>query len=189
LRASYYANGRLPALEGMHRAHGHDVVDRAGRDGRILKLTLIGSFLTSGAVASLPSLVRRRPRTGPMQLMMLGTAAYRIGRMVAFERVAEPLRQPFTATVPDSSGAGETVVARGRGPQRVLGELLSCPICVATWAASGLFIGLGVLPRYTQTLLSVLSAVGVAELLNQVIEALTWTAEKSRAEVGGRTPD
>jgi hypothetical protein len=46
-----------------------------------------------------------------------------------------------------------------------------------------------VLPRYTQTLLSVLSAVGVAELLNQVIEALTWTAEKSRAEVGGRTPD
>ncbi|HET8571166.1 MAG TPA: DUF1360 domain-containing protein [Candidatus Limnocylindria bacterium] len=160
------------------------MTDRSGRDGRVLKLALIGSFLGSGALASLPSLVRRRPRTGPMQLLMLGTAAYRIGRMVAFERVAVPLREPFTATVPDSSGAGETVVARGRGPQWVLGELLSCPICVATWAASGLFIGLGVVPRYTQTLLTVLTATGIAEVLNQLVEALTWSAEKSRADTG-----
>lgn len=160
------------------------MTDRTGPDGRLLKLTLIGSFLATGAVASVPALVRRRSPMGPMQLLMLGTAAYRIGRMVAFERVGTPLRDAFTATVPDDSGMGETVVARGRGPRWVVGELLSCPICVATWAASGLVVGLGVLPRYTQTLLTILSATGLAELLNQLIEVLTWSAEKSRAEAG-----
>ena len=116
-----------------------------------------------------------------MQLLLVGTAAYRIGRMLAFERVATPIRRPFTATVPDASGAGEAVVARGSGAQWVIGELLSCPVCVSTWAAAGLFAGLGALPLFTRTLVAVLSAVGVAEVLNGVVETLTWTSERARA--------
>ncbi len=116
-----------------------------------------------------------------MQLLMVGTAAYRIGRMLAFERVATPLRGPFTATVPDSSGAGETVVARGTGPRWVIGELLSCPVCVATWASGGLFVGLGVVPRFTRALIAILAATGVAEVVHGLVEALTWSSERARA--------
>lgn len=142
----------------------------------------MAGFVALSALASAEPLARRRGPTGPMQLLLVGTAAYRIGRMLAFERVATPLRGPFTATVPDASGAGETVVARGRGPQWVIGELLSCPICVATWASAGLFAGLGVLPRFTRGLIAILAATGVAEILHGVVETLTWSSERARVQ-------
>jgi Protein of unknown function (DUF1360) len=160
----------------------HD--DLSGFEGRLLKLGLVAGFVGLTGIGSLERLVRRRARIGPMQLLMLGAAAYRVGHMVAYERVAEPLREPFTAVVADGSGAGDTVVARGRGARWVIGELLSCPVCAGTWATLGLFIGLGALPRFTQSLITVLSATGVAELLDRVIEALTWRAERSRSAAG-----
>jgi hypothetical protein len=41
--------------------------------------------------------------------------------MIAFEGVAAPIREPFTETLPDSSGAGQTVVA----PTRVVLAIMS----------------------------------------------------------------
>ncbi len=159
--------------------------DPAGAYGRLTKLGLMATFLGATWVASLPVIARRRSALEPMELVKLGVATYRIGHMLAYERVATPIRQPFTATVPDESGAGETVVARGRGAQWVLGELLSCPVCAGTWAAMGLYMGLGVAPRMTRTLIDVLTATGAAELLNESIEWLMWRASEARTRVGG----
>src|SRR4051794_37897940 len=54
----------------------------------------------------------------PFDLALLGFATYRLGRLAAFDKVTEPLRLPLTTTVPDASGAGETVVPKGAGIRR-----------------------------------------------------------------------
>lgn len=152
--------------------------DRAGTEGRLLKLTFVGSFLAATALAS----GRRPVLPTPTELVMLGLASHRIGRMLAFERVGEPFRAPFTATVPDDSGADETVVARGRGVRWVLGELISCPTCVATWASLALAIGQRFLPAPTRVLVGILAAAGVAEVVNGVSEQLEWSARAARVD-------
>src|SRR5215217_7406831 len=106
------------------------------RASHTAKLALIGAFLGSMATFSLTALRREsQPAGRPFDLVLLGLASYRIGRMLAYERVAAPLRAAVTTTAPDPSGYGETVVARGDGARKAVGELLSCPICVSTWAA------------------------------------------------------
>jgi hypothetical protein len=116
----------------------------------------------------------------PFDLLLLGLSSFRIGRMIAFEGVAAPLREPFTETRTDGSGAGETVVATGSGTQHVLGELVSCPICMGTWVAAGLVYGLHLTPRPTRVLLAVMGTTGVAELCYSVTEWLDWNARSAR---------
>lgn len=116
----------------------------------------------------------------PYDLILLGLASFRIGRMIAFEGVGAPIREPFTETTVDASGAGQTVVATGSGPRRVFGELVSCPICLGTWVAAGLVYGLHLMPRPTRVLIAIMGTTGVAELCYSVTEALDWNARAAR---------
>jgi hypothetical protein len=150
---------------------------------RAAKLTLMSLFI--GVLATFAARLVKREEDlvlKPFDLLMLGLASFRIGRMVAFEGVAAPLREPFTDTRPDGSGAGHTVVASGTGARRVLGELVSCPICLGTWVAAGLVYGLQLMPRPTRLLMAVMSTTGVAELIYSVTEALDWTARAARRQ-------
>jgi hypothetical protein len=120
----------------------------------------------------------------PFDLILLGLASLRLGRLVAYDKVFETWRLPVAETQPDESGAGETVVPKGRGLQRALGELISCPICAGTWIAAALVYGLRIAPRFTRALLGIMSAVGIAELLNGAIEVMEWNAQAAREQVG-----
>jgi Protein of unknown function (DUF1360) len=151
------------------------------REARATRLTLVSVFLTllaSFATRLIPSKRELTPR--PYELLMLGLASFRIGRMVAYEGVTAPLREPFTRTQLDDSGAGQTVVATGQGARFVLGQLVSCPICIATWVAAGLVYGLQLLPRPTRLLLAIMSTVGVAQLCHSLTEWLDWNARAAR---------
>ncbi|MBV9169540.1 MAG: DUF1360 domain-containing protein [Chloroflexi bacterium] len=152
---------------------------------RAAKLTLMSLFL--GVLATFAGRVVKREHDvmlKPFDLLMLGLTSFRIGRMIAFEGVAAPLREPFTDTRPDGSGAGQTVVASGTGVRRVVGELMSCPICLGTWVAAGLVYGLHLMPRPTRVLMAVMSTTGVAELVYSVTEVLDWNARASRRQCG-----
>ncbi len=116
----------------------------------------------------------------PFDLLLLGLSSFRIGRMIAFEGVGAPIREPFTETKVDASGAGQTVVAAGEGTRRVLGELFSCPICLGTWVAAGLVYGLTLMPKPTRVLLAVMGTTGVAELCYSATEWLDWNARAAR---------
>ena len=70
---------------------------------------------------------------GPYDLVLLGVAAFRLGRLTSFDKVAEPLRRPFTETVLDDTGAGETVEPRGSGVQRAIGEVLNAFTEALSW--------------------------------------------------------
>jgi len=148
---------------------------------RATKLTLMSLFL--GVMGTFAARLVKRDRDivlRPFDLLLLGLTSFRIGRMIAFEGVAAPLREAFTETQVDDSGAGQTVVAAGRGPVFVIGELMSCPICMGTWVAAGLVYGMHLFPRPTRVLLAIMSTTGVAEVCYAVTEALEWNAQAAR---------
>jgi hypothetical protein len=149
------------------------------------KLSLIGVFLATLAAFSTRRLSRgTESGVRPYDLLLLGLATFRTGRVLAFEQVAEPLREPFTTTQPDQYGAGENVVAQGAGMRKALGQLLSCPLCTGTWVALGLLCGLHLAPRPTRAFLAVMGASGIAELLNAATEAMTWAGQAARKRAG-----
>ncbi len=127
---------------------------------------------------------RRDVRVKPLELVQLGFATYRLGRLLSYDKVAEPYRAPFAQTAPDPSGAGMTVLSRGKGFRGAVGDLVVCPICTGTWVAAGLVYGLSLIPRPTRMFLNIMSSVGIAELLDAVTEALQWTGQLQRERAG-----
>ncbi len=147
--------------------------------------SLTGIFMTVFAgLAWYQNRKRRDVRVKPFELVQLGFATYRLGRLFSYDKVAEPYRAPFTQTIPDPSGAGMTVVSRERGFRGAIGDLLACPVCIGTWIAAGLVYGLNLLPRPTRLFLNIMSSVAIAELLDAATEALQWTGQLQRERAG-----
>jgi hypothetical protein len=154
-------------------------------ENRAAKLAIIGLFVGSIATYAIEA-ARRHEQVDvtPFDLLLLGLASFRTGRMLAYERVAAPLRAPVTETRPDVSGFGETIVAKGTGAQEAIGELFSCPICLATWASAGMVYGLRFAPVPTRVLMTTLGATGVAEIVLSATEALSWIGRAARKQCG-----
>lgn len=152
---------------------------------RATYLTLAGLFL---AVFGLFSSRHRRKSDvaslKPRDLVMLGFATYRLGHLISFDKVTEPLRLPFTETKMDDFGAAMTVEARGEGVRRAFGELISCPICSGTWVAAALVYALTLFPGPGQIFTTIMGAIGMGEFLHSMSEAFSWTATLARKWVG-----
>jgi hypothetical protein len=162
--------------------------DHSVRDEYITKLVVTGGFFAifaafviwkANAGESLDAFL-----VSPSDLALLAFATLRLGRLIAYDLVLEPLRQPFTRTVKDVTGAGDTVIPRGKGVQRALGQLISCPTCAGTWGGALLVYGLYAWPGPTRLMVTILGVVGIAELLNALIESLSWSGLLSRARSG-----
>lgn len=151
---------------------------------RLTKLALMGLF--AGLVAAFaPGRRTQHPLDlSSLDFTMLGLATFRMGRLTAYDEVTEPIREPFAETVEDPSGAGMTTEPQGTGVRRVLGELVTCPICVGTWAAAAMVYGLRVAPAPTLLFMAIMSAAGATEVLNSAVEAMEWTAQVRRDEAG-----
>ena len=54
---------------------------------------------------------------------------------------------------------------RGTGWRHAVGELLTCPFCLAQWTATVLVAGVAVAPRLTRTVMSVLAVVTGSDFL------------------------
>ena len=150
---------------------------------RLTYVSLIGLFISLfGAVVLGKRRKLERFEITPTDMALLGLATYRAGRLAAYDRVTEPLRAPITETVPDEYEAGENVVADGAGTRKALGELISCPTCVGTWAAAGMLYGMQFAPGPTRLFAGILAVSGLAEILDSGVEALTWTGQAARKQ-------
>jgi hypothetical protein len=156
--------------------------EKSKAEQRATYLTLIGIFTMLMGVFGFKK--GREWRLKPFDFVLLSLSSYRAGHLVAFDKVTEPIRKPFTETQQDPSGAGDTVVPIGTGPQKALGELLACPTCVGTWVAAFLTYGLMLVPGPTRVLLAILSCTGVAELLHSLGETLKWNGQLARNRAG-----
>jgi hypothetical protein len=151
---------------------------------RLTKLALMGLF--SGLLAAVaPGRKTQHPlNLSSLDFAMLGLATFRMGRLTAYDLLTEPIREPFAETVEDPTGAGMTTEPQGAGARKVLGELLTCPICAGTWAAAGMVYGLRIAPAPTRLFMAIMSAAGATEVLNGAVEAMEWTAQAQREEAG-----
>ena len=148
-------------------------------------LTLIGVFLAVFAAFSKRDQDRRAEvKLTGLDLTMLGLSTFRVGHLISYDQVTQPLREPFTETEPDSYGTSEDTVPEGTGARKAIGSLIACPTCNGTWAAAFMVYGLRVAPLPTRLFLAIMSAVGLAEMFNSANEALSWTgsAERKRAK-------
>jgi hypothetical protein len=163
-------------------------IDKYGKQEHGAKLTIIGVFLT--IFFGVASRIKSSPtepsqiRLKPFDLLLLGFSTFRLGRLVAFDEVFEPVRHPFTKTVEMENGAGNVVEPKGRGVQRAIGEMISCPICAGTWIAAGLVYGLQFFPNTTRLFLWLNSTIGISEFINSMSEFFTWTAAARRKDAG-----
>jgi len=131
--------------------------------------TLLGFYLTSVAVLTGIAVQQNRlPRKFILlDLALLGMATHKLSRIVAKDRITGILRAPFVSYI-GSAGAGEVEEEpRGRGFQRGIGHLVSCPYCMAPWCATALSFGLLFAPRVTRFFAGILVSVTASDFLHR----------------------
>src|SRR5207248_9372353 len=95
-------------------------------------------------------------RISLLDLALLGIATHKLSRIVAKDRITGILRAPFVNYI-RSTGAGVVEEEpRGRGIQRGIGQLVSCPYCMAPWCATALGFGFAFAPRVPRFLAVIL---------------------------------
>ncbi len=110
-------------------------------------------------------------------------AVLRMGRLLAYDGVMQPFRGWFVKVVPHYTGNGDTTESRGGDNLRgALGDLLSCPICSGTHAASITLLTMTFWPDFGLALVIVTFGIGVAEILNAVIEGYQWHGDNARRQ-------
>ncbi|MCU1491374.1 MAG: hypothetical protein JWM85_2779 [Acidimicrobiaceae bacterium] len=97
----------------------------------------------------------------PMDLLIYGLATEHLSRLVTKDSVTSVLRRPFTS-FEKATGEGEVKEeVIGTGLRHAVGELVTCPFCIAHWVASALVVGRVAAPRFTT---AAVSAFAVARL-------------------------
>lgn len=141
-------------------SHGHR---RLGSYGA----TLATYGVTVGALTALG---RRHaaddaPRVEPFDLVIHGLATFKLARALTKDAVTSPLRAPFTEYQGRADTPAEVMERprRGSGLRRTVGELLTCPFCMAQWVGTGLAAGVVLAPRATRLAMTTLSAIAISD--------------------------
>jgi len=118
------------------------------------------------AVASAETADEELPELSWSDLLLLGVATHKLSRIVTKDLVTSPFRAPFVK-FKKSAGAGEVEEeARGEGIQEAVGDLITCPYCIAPWVGSAFVLSAERAPRATRTVASIFSVVAVSDFLN-----------------------
>jgi hypothetical protein len=122
------------------------------------------------AMACAVALAKRSGRELPQRVeagdvVLIGTASYKLSRLIAKKKVTAFVRAPFTQLEGKGGPAELEERPRGRGARRAIGELLVCPYCLGLWASGGFHAGLLFAPRATRFSASVLTAMSISDAL------------------------
>jgi hypothetical protein len=93
--------------------------------------------------------------------------------------VTSPLRAPVTRYHEPAGAAelNEEVRDTGSSLRHGIGELITCPFCLAAWVATGLTGGLVLAPRLTRLVATALTATAVSDFLQ-----MAYSLAKEKAE-------
>jgi len=131
---------------------------------------LVSTAILTGVAAREQRLPRR---FGLLDVALLGIATHKLSRLLAKDRITGILRAPFVSYI-RSAGAGEVEEEpRGRGIQRGIGTLISCPYCMGPWCATALAFGVLFAPRIGRFFVGILTAVTVSDFLHRGYAATT----------------
>jgi hypothetical protein len=165
---------RLASVGQAYAPHDHRPLDgytvAMGAFG-VLAATLV----TAGKLSGKP--VPQRPSAGDVALLSIAT--HKLSRMLAKDSVTSPLRAPFTRYAEPAGAAELNEVVRDEGSslRHGIGELVTCPFCLAVWIATGLTGGLVLAPRLTRLAALTLTATAVSDFLQLAYDIAKKAAE------------
>jgi hypothetical protein len=142
-----------------------------GAMGTYVALTAAGAMAVRASGKELPSRI-------PLgDAVLLTVATFRIARTIAKDPIASPLRAPFT-TFQGQSGEAEIaeVVRVHGGVKHAIGELVTCPFCLAQWTATALVFGYATAPRATRLAALTMTMVAAADAGQFAYDALQQKA-------------
>jgi hypothetical protein len=142
-----------------------------------LKLMSVYATGTAGAALAARLTGRRAPSLSPWDVSQLAAATHKVSRMLAKDPVTSPLRAPFTTYEGLAAPSELHEEVRGHGVQHSVGELLTCPMCLAQWVATGFSLGLVFAPAPVRLVLSTFTAVAGADFLQHVYVKLQKATE------------
>jgi hypothetical protein len=130
-------------------------------------------LVTAGAAAVRTSGRELPDRIPPGDVALLAVATFRLARRIAKDPVTAPLRAPFTSFQGPSGHAevAEEVREHG-GVKHAVGELLTCPFCLAQWVATGLVFGYAAAPKATRLAALTMTLVASSDVLQFVYDAI-----------------
>ncbi len=136
---------------------------------------LLGIYNTAFAALLLAAKNSKRElpeRINYADLVLLGLATHKVSRIISSDRVTSPLRAPFTEYVEPAGASEVKEKVRGRGMQRAIGDLLTCPYCLSPWVAAGLTFGMVFRPRATRLIATTFVAATVSDFLHHALDAV-----------------
>ncbi len=152
-----------------------------GRPLRGYLLTMGGYAGLTGGLAVLARLSGRTPpeRVSTQDVVLISCATHKVSRLLAKDSVTSPLRAPFTRYDGPSGDAELGEQVRGTGLRHSVGELVSCPFCLAVWVATGFAAGLVFAPRLTRLVAVTFTAVAASDALQLAYAALQKLPERA----------
>ena len=146
--------------------------------GGYLALMAVYATGTLGTAATAKALGRELPeRLSPWDVMQLTAATHKLSRLIAKDPVTSPLRAPFTRYEGTGAPSELQEEVRGHGINHSIGELLTCPMCLAQWVATGFALGLFLAPPPTRLVMSIFTAVAGADFLQHAYVRLQQATE------------
>jgi hypothetical protein len=142
-----------------------------------LKLMSVYATGTLGAVLAARKAGRVPARLSPWDVAQLAVATHKVSRLIAKDPVTSPLRAPFTTYEGLSAPSELEEEVRGHGLQHSVGELLTCPMCLAQWVATGFSVGLVFAPGPVRLAMSTFTAVAGADFLQHAYVKLQQATE------------
>jgi hypothetical protein len=130
----------------------------------------LATFGTTVLAAGATMLVRgdAPPESYRASDLVLGAlATQKFTRVITKDAVTTPLRAPFTE-FEKPIGSGEVQDRPLDGHRHAVGELLTCPFCLAPWTATAYVAALALAPRAARAWAAVFAIVGGADALQHL---------------------
>lgn len=139
-------------------------------------LTLMATY--SATFAGLTFLTRKTETRLPVgDLALLAIASYKLSRIVTMSFIGSPLRAPFAERGEDRKGGEVQDVARGRGLQKAVGNLVTCPFCFNVWSATLFRFSFARFPRATRNAAQILTLAAIGDVLHHGYRTLRENAD------------
>jgi hypothetical protein len=128
----------------------------------------------SAGAAAVRASGRELPERIPVgDALMLTVATFRLARRLAKDPVTSPIRAPFTQFRGPSGHAeiAEEVREHG-GVKHAVGELLTCPFCLAQWVGTAFVFGYATAPKATRLAALTMTMVAGSDVLQFAYDAI-----------------
>jgi Protein of unknown function (DUF1360) len=130
--------------------------------------------LVAGGAAAVRAAGKQLPdRIPPGDVALLTIATFRLARRIAKDPVTSPLRAPFVR-YEGTSGHAEVAeeVREHGGVKHAVGELLTCPFCLAQWVGTAFVFGYVTAPRATRLAALTMTTVAGSDVLQFVYDSI-----------------